>query len=229
MKKKILMMTVSLLCLMLVLAGCGGAEESTDAGEGESAAKTVSFGLDETVVKEDFCEMSQLYAEVLDDEAKAQGWWYYYTDTDENPAETKAWEISEEDYTTVEVLFSTKNISKEPQIFGDKITAKMIYLENDEADPVEFEGTVFQQNPGQKDQSGEVIMWSTKPAEVAADETVNVSFRFDIPKDVYEKIYKTAKGEDTGIQETCEFSFGDETTYVIDLKKTLILASEYEN
>ena len=56
-----------------------------------------------------------------------------------------------------------------------------------------------------------------------------MSLRFDIPKDVYEKMYATAMGEDTGIIETCQFRFGDGTTYVIDLTKALIAASQYKS
>ena len=49
-------------------------------------------------------------------------------------------------------------------------------------------------------------MWSTKPIEIVAGESTQVSFRFDIPKVIYEKVYATAIGEDTGIIETCEFN-----------------------
>lgn len=204
-------------------------ETVTEESSKEDGRETsVSFGLEETVLCEGLCEMSGLYAEVLDDAAKEQGWYYYYTDTDQSPAETISWEVSEENYTTVEALFSAKNISEEPQIFGDKITAQMRYRENPDSPEVCFQGTVFQQNPGQVDAGGEMIMWSTKPTEIDAGESANVSFRFDIPKDVYEKVYAAACGENTEITETCEFTFGDGITYVIDLSKALIPASLYE-
>lgn len=194
----------------------------------DSAGCTVFFGLEDTVEYEDVCEMSDLYAEVLDDEAMADGWYYYYTDSDESPAPIIDWNPSDGNYTTVEVLFTVKNISDRPQTFGDKITARMLYQENEDSQTEIHEGTVFQQNPGQVDENGEVIMWSTKPVEIDAGESANVSFRFDITKDVYEKIYAAAIGEDTEIIETCEFGFGDGTTFVIDLVKSLIPASKYE-
>lgn len=187
----------------------------------------ITFGLDETVVYEGVCEMSGLYSEVLDDAAVADGWYYYYTDTDESPAEAIKWKLSDGNYTTAEVLFTVKNISSDPQTFGDRITARMIYQESADSRTDCYDGTVFQQNPGQVDESGGIIMWSTKPVEIAPGESANVSFRFDIPKDVYDKVYATATGEDTGIAETCEFGFGDGTTYVINLAEVLIPASQY--
>ena len=229
MRKKFMLLVTLMLCGLLVLASCGAnsadSEEITDSGNGES---TISFGLGDTVEYEGLCEMSNLYAEVLDDQAKADGWGYYYTATDENPAKTIKWELPEDCYTTVEVLFTLKNTSDKAQTFGDKIIAQLFYMENENADTDYWDGTVFQQNPGQKDENGEVVMWSTKPVEIAAGESTQVSFRFDIPKDVYDKIYATASGEDIGIVEKCEFNYGDGTTYVIDLTKTLTLASQYE-
>ena len=194
----------------------------------DSGATSVSFELGNTVTHEGLCEMSGLYAEVLDDKAMSQGWYYYYTDSCESPAQTLNWELPDGCYTTAEVLFTVKNTSGEPQTFGDKISAQMLYRESADAPMDCFAGTVFQQNPGQVDESGGIIMWSTKPVEIAPGESANVSFRFDIPKDVYEMVYRTAIGEDTGISESCEFSFGDGTTYVIDLTEALIPASLYE-
>lgn len=231
MKKRLTLRVALLLCGLLLLAGCGGSGDSadsekiTDSGNGEA---TIFFGLDDKVEHEGLCEMGNLYAEVLDDYAKADGWHYYYTDTDESPAESKQWEPEGKSYTTVEVLFTIKNTSDKPQIFGDKIIAQMFYQENEDADTDYYDGTVFQQNPEQVDASGNVIMWSTKPVEIAPGESTQTSFRFDIPKDVYDKVYETANGEDTGIIETCEFNFGDGTDYVIDLTKAIIPASQYE-
>ena len=231
MKKRLTLLMAILLCGMLLLVGCGGSGDSasdeniTDSGNGEN---TIFFGLDDKVEYEGLCEMSNLYAEVLDDDAVSEGWYYYYTDTDESPAEVIQWELEGENYTTAEVVFTVKNTSDKAQTFGDKIKAQMFYQENKDADTVYFDGTVFQQNPGQTEKSGEEIMWSTKPIEIAAGESTQVSFRFDIPKDIYEKVYATASGEDTGIIETCEFNFGDGTNYVIDLAKAIIPASQYE-
>lgn len=230
MNKKLLLLISLLSCSLLVFAACGGtndatSEDITDSGNGES---TVFFGLGDTVEYEGLCEMSDLYAEVLDDKAVDQGWHYYYTDTDENPAEVINWEPADDNYTTAEVIFSLKNTSGEAQTFGDKIIAQMFYMENEDADTDYYDGTVFQQNPGQKEANGEVIMWSTKPVEIADGESTQVSFRFDIPKDVYEKVLATAKGEDTGIIETCEFNFGDGRVFTIDLTKALVAASDYE-
>lgn len=244
MKKTSLLLTV-LLLLSLLLCACGNTEAPAPAAPGtqseptapaaektpppaDSSETTVSFGLDETVVHEGLCEMSGLYVEVLDDEAVAQGWYYYYTDSDKSPARVLNWELPDGCHTTAEVIFTVKNISDAPRTFGDKISAQMLYRESKDAPTECFAGTVFQQNPGQVEESGEIIMWSTRPVEIDVGESANVSFRFDIPKDVYEKVYKTAIGEDTGITETCEFSFGDGTTYVIDLTETLTPASLYE-
>ena len=230
MKKKSILIIALLLCGLIMLAACGESEDSvdsdviTDSGNGEA---TIFFGLDDTVEYEGLCEMSDLYAEVLDDAAMEEGWYYYYTDTDESPAKVIDWEPSDGNYTTAEVIFTVKNISDKPQTFGDKIIAQMFYQENADADTDYYDGTVFQQNPGQIEESGEIIMWSTKPVEIAAGESANVSFRFDIPEDVYEKMYLTAAGEDTGIIETCEFNFGDGITYIIDLAEVLIPASQY--
>ena len=200
----------------------------TPTPQAEPEETEVSFGLEETLTLEGFCEISGLYAEVLDDKAIKEGWYYYYTDSDSSPAEIKKWELVEGAYTTAEALFTVKNLSDQPQIYGSRLTAKMTYLEDENAQPVVFEGTVFQQNPGQVDGNGQIVMWSTKPVEIASGESTNVSFRFDIPKEVYEKMLAAAKGEENGISETCTFDFGTGTTYVIDLKKSLIPASEYE-
>ena len=217
MKKAIAVLTVFILCGML-FAAAGG--EST-------GGNVVYFGLDETVVHQNLCEMSGLYAEVLDDAAMAEGWFYYYTDTDESPAHTITWQPSDGNYTTAEVLFAVNNISGLPQIFSNKLTATLIIRGNDTGSYC-YEGTVFQQNPGQIDENGQMIMWSTKPVEIAAGESANVSFRFDIPKDVYEALYATLTGAETKFSMTCEFDFGDETTYVIDLNTSMIPASQYE-
>lgn len=91
-----------------------------------------------------------------------------------------------------------------------------------------IDGTVFQQNPGQVEKSGDIIMWSTKPAEIAAGESANVSFRFDISQDVYKKMCAAANGDNTSFQEKCEFSFEDGSTFIIDLAEVLILASDYD-
>ena len=202
-------------------------EETEPAAETGIEESTVSFGQDDTVEHDGLCRMSGLYAEVLDDAAVAEGWYYYYTDTDKSPAEVIVWKPSGENYTTAEVLFTVENISGKPQTFGDKISARLLYQENDAAAAECFEGTVFQQNPGQVEESGEIIMWSTKPAEIAAGESANVSFRFDIPKDVYDGIYATATGENSGIKEVCEFSFGGGTKYEVNLAELLIPASQY--
>ena len=246
--KKGTLLLATLLLIFLLLCGCGKTEvpapetPAAPAAQSEPAAPapeepvspadsgeaTVSFGLGDTVVHEGLCEMSDLYAEVLDDEAVAQGWYYYYTDSDQSPAQSLNWDLPDGCYTTAEVLFTVKNTSGEARTFGDKITAQMLYRESADAPTDCFDGTVFQQNPGQVDETGEMIMWSTEPVEIAAGESANVSFRFDIPKDVYEKIYAAAIGEETEITETCEFGFGDGTTYVIDLTEALIPASLYE-
>ena len=196
--------------------------------EPEPEEKKIVFGLDEAVLQEGFCELSGLYAEVLDDAAKAEGWYYYYTDTDESPARTLNWEPAEGNYTTAEVLFTAKNLSNEPQTFGNLLTAQMLYRENRDAEIQCFEGTVFQQNPGQVEENGDIVMWSTKPTPIAAGESTMVSFRFDIPKSVYEKMAAAAKGEETGIEETCVFSFDGITVFEVDLVKSLVLASQYE-
>lgn len=224
MKKAALILTVLLICGMLFVSASAEIA-GTNSDHGENA---VLFAPDATITHKNLCEMSGLYAEVLDDAAIAEGWYYYYTDTDENPANVIIWDPSEGNYTTAEALFTMKNISGLPQTFGDKITAVFIFRENETVGPICYEGTVFQQNPGQIDENGQMIMWSTKPIEIAAGESANVSFRFDIPKDTYEKIYAALTGADTGIGMTCEFDFGDETTYVIDLNDSMILASQYE-
>ena len=245
MRKNSMTLAVLFFCALLLLAGCSDPTDPSSSGNASGAAvtgqsgtqtaaenaaveKTVSFGLDETVVHEGLCEMDDLYSEVLDDAAMAEGWYYYYTDSDVSPAPIISWKPSGENYTTVEVLFTVKNISDKPQTFGDKITARMLYRENEEAQTEYYSGTVFQQNPGQVNGSGEIVMWSTKPVEIAVGGSANVSFRFDIPKAVYDKIYETATGADTQITEICEFGFGDGTTYEVDLEKALILASQYD-
>lgn len=220
MRKKITFFIGIVLCTVFFVTGCG---KSSDTAKTENK---IQFGLNQTVENKGLCEMSKLYSEVLDDNAKAQGWYYYYTDTDKSPAKQITWNPSNNNYTTAEVLFSVKNTSDKPQTFSNKITAKLFYQENDKDQVVTYDVTVFQQNPGQIDERGEVIMWSTKPVEIAVGESTNVSFRFDIPKDVYEKIYATANGNNTGIIETCEFRFDNGSTYTIDLTKALILASK---
>lgn len=198
----------------------------TDGGDGDETG-VIFFGLNETLRHGDLCEMSGLYSEVLDDAAVEEGWFYYYTDTDESPAEVIFWELPEGAYTTVEVLFTVRNVSGAPRSFGDKLTARLLWQETGDSQPVCFDGTVFQQNPGQTEASGDVIMWSTKPVEIGAGESANVSFRFDVPKDVYDKLYARAIGEENGIVETCEFDFGDGTTFAVDLTQALIPASRY--
>ncbi len=235
MKNKMVFLFTLLLCAILAFAGCSKADNTPDKKATENSSvsieeeKTVLFGLGDTVKCEGLCEMSDLYAEVLDDDAKAEGWYYYYTDSDTSPAKTIRWELSKENYTTAEVLFTIKNISNKSQTFSDKITAKLSYQENEDSQIRYFDGTTFQQNPGQVSDTGDVMMWSTKPVEIAVGESTNVSFRFDIPEDVYEKMYETATSKNTKIKETCEFNFGDKTTFVIDLAKSLIPASKYEN
>lgn len=227
MKRKIILMCTVVVCGLLLFAGCSKSGDSTEnSPKNSDEVKRVTFGLNETVENKGLCEMSKLYAEVLDDTAKANGWYYYCTDTDKSPAKVINWKPSEGNYTTLEVLFTVKNTSDKPQKFIDKITAKMTYQENENSQIKNFDGVVFQQNPGQVEERGEVIMWSTKPVEIAAGQSTNVSFRFDIPKEVYDKVFATASGTNTGIREICEFSFDDKTTYEVDLTKTLILASK---
>lgn len=237
MKKKWMLLMAVLLCGLIIFTGCGNtgdpsasidsknAEAGTNADGSAVEERYYSFGLDETITLENLCEISDLYSEVLDDKAMKDGWYYYYTDTDKSPATVINWEVSEENYTTAEVLFTVKNISDKPQTYGDKITAKLIYQETDNAQPVSYKGTVFQQNPGQVEKNGEMIMWSTKPVEIAVGESTNVSFRFDIPKDVYKKICATAEGQNTGIKETCEFTVDNGKPVKINLAKVLIPAS----
>ena len=224
MKKVTLVLAVLVLFGMFFVHASG---ESIDNGCNHEENRAF-FGLDDTLVHKNFCEMSGLYVEVLDDIAMAEGWYYYYTDTDESPAHTIVWEPSDGNYTTTEVIFTVKNISSTPQTYGDKVTATLISQENSDAEVICYEGTVFQQNPGQIDENGNMIMWSTKPVKIAVGESANVSFRFDIPKDFYEKLYATVTGVDTGINITCEFSLGDETIYMINLNDSLIPASQYE-
>lgn len=223
--KKLAVVLAILVLSGILLNSAGGESTNSDYDHRENV---VFFALNDTIVHDSFCEMSGLYAEVLDDAAMAEGWYYYYTDTDESPADTIVWEPSDGNYTTVEVLFTVKNISDSPQIFGDKVTATFIFRENADAEEIRYEGTVFQQNPGQVEESGVMIMWSTKPVEIAVGDSANVSFRFDIPKDIYEKLYAVVTGADTGISATCEFGFGDGTIYVVTLNDSLILASQYE-
>ena len=224
MKKNVAARIVLILLVSLLAAACAeGAGNFTQDGE-----NTVSFGLEDTVECEGLCEMSLLYSEVLDDAAVAEGWYYYYTDTDESPADMIRWELSEENYTTAEVLFSVKNISDQPQTFGDKITAVLYYQENESSETVCYPGIVFQQNPGQVDINGTMIMWSTKPVEIAVGESANVSFRFDIPKDTYQTLYKAITGEETGTTAICEYRFGNGPTFVINMIEVMIPASQYQ-
>lgn len=213
--------------LLALLVVCGMLFVSAYGEEVANGENTVCLGLDDTVVHGDLCKMSGLYAEVLDDAAMADGWYYYYTDTDESPAAKIEWKPSDGNYTTAEVLFTVKNISGTPWKFGDRIAAVLFYKESEESETTRYEGTVFQQNPGQVDASGVMIMWSTKPVEIPAGESANVSFRFDIPLDVYEKLYAAVTGQNNGSMTTCEFNFGDDTTYLINLNEVLIPASRY--
>ena len=240
MKKTLLLIFVLVLCTLVILSGCGKSDNKASIEQSDSTSvsetnfdsgnnqQTIYFNLNETVKYEGLCEMSGLYAEVLDDKSKEDGWSYYYTDTDQSPAKMITWEPSKGNYTTLEVFFTAKNISDKPTTFSDKITAQMFYQVNKDANTDYFNGVVFQQNPNQVDENGEVMMWSTKPVEIAPNESTNVSFRFDIPKEIYDKVYATAKGENTGIVETCEFNFGDGKIFVIDLAKSLIASSDYE-
>lgn len=205
-------------------ASAPGSEETVPTTE--STKPAVNFGLGDTVTNEGFCEMSNLNSEVLDDEAVKSGWYYYYTDSKDSPANVIEWKLADGEYTTVQVLFSVKNISDKPQTFRDKFSAKMYYQASADAPAVCFDGFVFQQNPDQYEKNGAIIMWSTNPVEIPVGEIANVSFRFNIPKDVYEKVYKTAIGEKTGIVEKCEVTISDGTTYVIDLTKALVPASQ---
>ncbi|MCQ2752188.1 MAG: hypothetical protein MJ189_03725, partial [Coriobacteriales bacterium] len=87
MKSKLLYIVPVLLCATLFLFGCGNSQDSNNnsSNKNENAAKTINFELNQTLKHEGLCEMSGLYAEVLDDAAKADGWVYYYTDTDKSP------------------------------------------------------------------------------------------------------------------------------------------------
>lgn len=248
---------IYLLLLLFLLSGCGGAKEPAAAPETakpaeviESAAPAVptepveppkaapvseepaekseaSFGTGMTLTLEGLCELNGLYGEVLDDQAMAEGWYYYYTDSDQSPAETLNWKPSEGNYTTLEVLFTVKNISSEDRSYGDRLTAQLLYRESGDAETLCYTGTVFQQNPGQVDENGEIIMWSAKPVEIPVGDSANVSFRFDIPREVYEKVYAEATEGETGITELCRIGFDNGTVVNIDLTKVLIPASEY--
>ena len=198
-----------------------------EAGAPEEEKSEVSFGADMTLTLEGVCELSGLYGEVLDDQAMAEGWYYYYTDSDQSPAETLNWKPSEGNYTTLEVLFTVKNISSEARSFGDRLMAELHYQENEAAETRCYTGTVFQQNPGQVDENGEIIMWSAKPVEIPVGDSANVSFRFDVPKQVYEKVFAEATQGETGITEMCRIEFDNGTVVNIDLTKVLIPASEY--
>lgn len=199
-----------------------------EAGAPEAEKSEVSFGADMTLTLEGVCELSDLYAEVLDDQAVGEGWYYYYTDSDQSPAETLTWTPSEGNYTTVEVLFTVKNISSEARSYGDRLTAQLLYRESGDAETQSYIGTVFQQNPGQVDENGEIIMWSAKPVEIPVGDSANVSFRFDIPREVYEKVYAEATEGETGITELCRFRFDNGTAVNVDLAEVLIPASAYD-
>ena len=124
MRKKITFFIGIVLCTVFFVTGCG---KSSDTAKTENK---IQFGLNQTVENKGLCEMSKLYSEVLDDNAKAQGWYYYYTDTDKSPAKQITWNPSNNNYTTAEVLFSVKNTSDKPQTFSNKIAAKWFYQEN---------------------------------------------------------------------------------------------------
>lgn len=186
---------------------------------------TVSFNLGDTAECAGLCTLSDLYAEVLDDDAMAEGWYYTYTDTDMSPAPICRWEPAEDNY-TAEVLFMVKNVSGTPQTFGDRLTGRLLWQETADVETLCFEGTAFQQNPEQMDENGEIMMMSTKPVPIADGESVQVSLRFDIPLDVYEQLFAVCSGEDNGASGTIEFSFGEGPTFVVELSHSMILASQ---
>ncbi|MDO5444981.1 MAG: hypothetical protein Q4F31_05100 [Eubacteriales bacterium] len=144
---------------------------------------------------ENNCDIELYYSEILSDQSVAEGWWYYYTDTLDNPAVPLEWKPHNGMHSTVIALFNVTNLRNEPVVLKDILNGHI------EFGDLTFEGTVFQRNPEQVDTDGFEIR-SLKGVSVNPGETVCIDVLFDVSKE----FHNTACAGFTDVPATAFFS-----------------------
>lgn len=160
----------------IILAVCTLLCCAVPAWADDARTEAIPIEPEKKITLENNCEIELYYSEILSDQSVAEGWWYYYTDTLDNPAAKLEWEPHDGMHTTVIVLFNITNLRSEPVVLKDIPEG---YIEFGD---LTFEGTVFQRNPEQVDPDGYEIR-SLKGVPVNPGETVCIDVLFDVSKD----------------------------------------------
>lgn len=185
-------LTAVLTSLLLVFALCACGSSGTLEGEAAEAAVNQLQQQEQNIIAQ-IEQTEEAFApqdvavftvdlqtcDMLTDALVADGWWYFYTDTLDNPAPVYEWQKSA--YTVGEVNVFFTNTSSEPVVPAELCTMELRW--NGNATP----SSVLQVNPGQTDPDGyEILSTAFKPVEPG--ETTRLSFRFDVSQELYDYI-----------------------------------------
>ena len=165
------------------------------------------------------------YAEVMDDKAVEEGWYYYYTDKE---GKTYSYEKKDRYYTTVELQMEVTNDTYHAiyvcgcyACLGIGVGDTVTY----------FSPQMYIHYPDKVDQQGFEVFYEKAPMgeSILPGESLEISYRFDIDEDAYRIItglYQAPEGVE--IVQECTFNYDSTAQYIFDLTDEIQLASEFE-
>ena len=227
---------------ILSLCACGGdSKDVSDAADSQGEAQVVVTELDsESVITHDGdYELSGMFADIMTDKSKSDGWIYYYSEGTENGTPWLKWEPAEGMYTGCKLFVTLKNLngnmtetfmSRYQGFIAYQVDLKGIpacatateYLnavktaaaatENAEI----FEYTLYQRNPGQLDSDGNPALSDTAVLLKAGEEATQ-----DMFASISEEFLRSWEDQTDTEPLWAVFSFDESTVYLVDLKKNM--------
>lgn len=224
---------------ILSLCACGGdSKDVSDAADSQGEAQVVVTELDsESVITHDGdYELSGMYTDILSDRAKAEGWYYYYSEGTESGVPQLKWEPAEGMYTGCKLFVTLKNLNENmTETFMSRYQGFIAYqvdlkgipacatateylnavktaaaaTENAEI----FEYTLYQRNPGQLDSDGNPALSDTAVLLKAGEEATQ-----DMFASISEEFLRSWEDADSTEPMWAVFTFDESTVYLVDLR-----------
>lgn len=204
--KKLFAIILVLVLTLCLLTACGQktqTDETTQTVEATENVQVKELKIDSQAENNNDYKFKLNVADILTDEARADGWGYYYTDTTEDNAPIIDLEIPKDVHTAAEFGIAITNLATDQsQAFVDRAQAVVVFNPKDEVDTNKvfdkdyqdslktngaevYDVTKLQVNPGQIDADGYLNIQSTKGVTLSKDEETNMMFRFFVSDAFY--------------------------------------------
>ena len=165
----------------------------------------------ETITVEGDYTISSIDIDIITTDDMNNGWYYYFTDSIDEVAEVKQWEVPNDMYTTIGLIFDLTNLSDNSDTsFTDRFNGCIIY------NNIEYPLTALQQNKNQIGENGYEI-YNIHGDILNENDTVVMTLRANIDKNLYDSWSDIDSIEPI----IAEFTFGDGVVITVDVRKEL--------